>query len=45
MIYDFCVIGGGIVGLATAMQLLRAHPGASLVLVEKEAAIAKETLI
>ncbi|PHX28980.1 L-2-hydroxyglutarate oxidase [Pseudomonas amygdali] len=41
MIYDFCVIGGGIVGLATAMQLLRAHPGASLVLVEKEAAIAK----
>ncbi|WP_122218220.1 FAD-dependent oxidoreductase, partial [Pseudomonas savastanoi] len=23
MIYDFCVIGGGIVGLATAMQLLR----------------------
>ncbi|MBN4174398.1 L-2-hydroxyglutarate oxidase LhgO [Pseudomonas savastanoi pv. phaseolicola] len=32
---------GGIVGLATAMQLLKAHPGASLVLVEKEAAIAK----
>ncbi|RMU66669.1 hypothetical protein ALP26_200014 [Pseudomonas savastanoi pv. glycinea] len=31
MIYDFCVIGGGIVGLATAMQLLKAHPGASLV--------------
>ncbi|KKY51600.1 Hydroxyglutarate oxidase [Pseudomonas amygdali pv. lachrymans] len=41
MIYDFCVIGGGIVGLATAMQLLKTHPGASLVLVEKEAAIAK----
>jgi (S)-2-hydroxyglutarate dehydrogenase len=37
MVYDYCVIGGGIVGLATAMQLLDAHAGASLVLVEKEA--------
>lgn len=36
MIYDFCVIGGGIVGLSTAMQLLQAQPGASLVLLEKE---------
>jgi L-2-hydroxyglutarate oxidase len=34
--YDFCVIGGGIVGLATAMTLLQQRPGASLVLVEKE---------
>jgi len=34
--YDYCVIGGGIVGLATAMQLLATHPDASLVLVEKE---------
>ncbi|HZE49343.1 MAG TPA: L-2-hydroxyglutarate oxidase [Jatrophihabitantaceae bacterium] len=34
--YDYCVIGGGIVGLATAMRLLAAHPDASLVLVEKE---------
>lgn len=41
MIYDFCVIGGGIVGLATALQLLEIHPGASLVLIEKETAIAK----
>ncbi|MFJ2993712.1 L-2-hydroxyglutarate oxidase [Pandoraea sp. NPDC087047] len=36
MIYDYCVIGGGIVGLATAMKLLEAEPGASLVLLEKE---------
>jgi (S)-2-hydroxyglutarate dehydrogenase len=35
MIYDFCIIGGGIVGLATAMELLRKKPGCSLVLLEK----------
>lgn len=39
MLYDYCVIGGGIVGLATAMQLLAARPGASLVLIEKEDAL------
>ncbi|WP_457963607.1 L-2-hydroxyglutarate oxidase [Arthrobacter sp. D1-29] len=32
--FDFCVVGGGIVGLATAYQLLRKNPGASLVLLE-----------
>ncbi|MCD2181901.1 L-2-hydroxyglutarate oxidase [Rhizobium sp. GN54] len=36
MQYDYCVIGGGIVGLATAMRLLQRHPGASLILLEKE---------
>lgn len=36
MINDFCVIGGGIVGLATAMTLLRERPGASVVVLEKE---------
>jgi len=41
VIYDYCVIGGGIVGLATAMQLLARDPGASLVLIEKEAALAQ----
>lgn len=40
MIYDFCVIGGGIVGLATAMKLLEMRPGASLLLLEKEAEVA-----
>ncbi|HEX7361566.1 MAG TPA: L-2-hydroxyglutarate oxidase [Bryobacteraceae bacterium] len=36
MRYDYCVIGGGIVGLATAMELIRKRPGASLLLLEKE---------
>lgn len=36
MIYDFCVIGGGIVGVAAATALLQRQPGASLVLLEKE---------
>ncbi|MEU0871549.1 L-2-hydroxyglutarate oxidase [Nocardia brasiliensis] len=38
--YDFCVIGGGIVGVATAHRILRKHPGATLVLLEKGAALA-----
>ena len=29
MIYDYCIIGGGIVGLATAMALLERQPGAA----------------
>ncbi len=40
MTFDYCVIGGGIVGLATAMKILEREPGASLVLVEKEDALA-----
>ena len=39
MIYDYCVIGGGIIGLATAHKLLEIHPDASLLLVEKETAL------
>lgn len=39
--YDFAVVGGGIVGLATAKALLERHPGATLVLLEKEAALAQ----
>src|SRR5256885_1478894 len=38
--FDYCVIGGGIVGLATARQLLHTHPGASLLLLEKEPELA-----
>lgn len=38
---DFCVIGGGIVGLATALRLLERCPGAGLVLLEKEGALAR----
>ncbi|HYX97810.1 MAG TPA: L-2-hydroxyglutarate oxidase [Geodermatophilus sp.] len=38
---DHCVIGGGIVGLATAMALLERRPGAGLVLLEKEPRLAR----
>ncbi len=41
MIFDYCIIGGGIVGLATAMRLLEDRPGSSLVLLEKEDALGK----
>jgi len=40
MRYDFCVVGGGIVGLATAREILQRRAGASLVLLEKEADLA-----
>jgi (S)-2-hydroxyglutarate dehydrogenase len=40
MTYDCAIIGGGIVGLATAMTLLRERPGAKVVLLEKESDIA-----
>ncbi len=38
--YDVAVIGGGIIGLATAMTLARKHPGRSIVVLEKEGEIA-----
>lgn len=38
--YDFCVIGGGIVGVATAHQILTRHPDANLVLLEKASELA-----
>ncbi|WP_210215458.1 L-2-hydroxyglutarate oxidase [Pseudoxanthobacter soli] len=34
--HDFIVIGGGIVGLATARELLATHPGAAVAVLEKE---------
>jgi L-2-hydroxyglutarate oxidase len=34
--FDFAVIGGGIVGLSTARALLEHHPGARLLVLEKE---------
>jgi L-2-hydroxyglutarate oxidase len=39
MTYDFCIIGGGIVGLATAMRIIERQPDASLVLLEKESSL------
>jgi len=38
--FDVAVVGGGIVGLATAQALLREHPGLRLVILEKEARLA-----
>jgi L-2-hydroxyglutarate oxidase len=41
MTFDYCVIGGGIVGLATAMALLEARPGSNIVILEKEQGLAR----
>ena len=41
MIFDYCIIGGGIVGLATAMRLLEDRPDSSLILIEKEDRLGK----
>ena len=40
MIYDFAIIGAGIVGLATAREILRARPHSSILVLEKENAVA-----
>ena len=34
--YDFIIIGGGIIGMSTAMQLIRTYPNRKMLLVEKE---------
>ncbi|WP_043498489.1 L-2-hydroxyglutarate oxidase [Georgenia sp. SUBG003] len=39
--YDYLVVGGGIVGLSTAMHLERARPGCSVLVLEKENALAQ----
>jgi L-2-hydroxyglutarate oxidase len=38
--YDVAIVGGGIVGLATALRLLQRRPGLRLAVVEKEQAVA-----
>ncbi|MDZ4666994.1 MAG: L-2-hydroxyglutarate oxidase [bacterium] len=40
MKYQYTIIGGGIVGLATAYQMLKKQPGLKLALLEKENAVA-----
>jgi len=40
MRYDTVIIGGGIVGLATALNLLEKRPGIRLLLIEKESSVA-----
>ncbi|ORX49785.1 FAD dependent oxidoreductase [Hesseltinella vesiculosa] len=37
--YDMCVVGGGIVGLATARELIRRFPGMTVCVLEKEAEV------
>lgn len=39
--HDFAIVGGGIVGLATGVALAARFPGASILLLEKEAAWAR----
>jgi (S)-2-hydroxyglutarate dehydrogenase len=40
MTYDFAIIGAGIVGLAAAREILRARPCCSIIILEKERAVA-----
>src|SRR5688572_24624983 len=39
--YDYAIVGGGIVGLATAREILRRRSGTRLVVLEKEPSIAR----
>jgi L-2-hydroxyglutarate oxidase len=41
MIYDYVIIGGGIVGVSTAWQLQQRHPDQSVLLIEKESQFAQ----
>jgi len=38
--YDVAIVGGGIVGLATAWQLVQRYPASSIILIEKEPRLA-----
>ena len=42
--YDLAIVGGGIVGLATARELALRYPGMKLVLLEKERSLGKISL-
>ena len=41
MIYDYCIVGGGIVGLATALALQERRPDCQILLLEKERSAAR----
>lgn len=41
MIYDYIIIGGGIVGVSTAWQLQQRHPEKTVLLLEKESVYSK----
>lgn len=38
--YDYCIVGGGIVGLATALKIVKSEPDARILLLEKEGSLA-----
>ena len=38
--YDICIIGAGLVGLGVARAISLSHPGASVVVVDKEPGVA-----
>jgi L-2-hydroxyglutarate oxidase len=40
-VYDYLIVGGGIIGLSTAWQLQQRKPASSILLIEKENAFAK----
>lgn len=40
-VHDHVVVGGGIVGLSTALHLLRSRPGADVVVLDKEAGVGR----
>ncbi len=39
--YDLTIIGAGIVGLATALKIIEAHPATKLLIIEKESQVAR----
>lgn len=41
MLYDYAIVGGGIVGLATALAILDSRKSAGIVLIEKEKEVAQ----
>ena len=41
MTYDVVIVGGGIVGLATGMKILKSRPDLKLAILEKESQLAK----
>jgi L-2-hydroxyglutarate oxidase LhgO len=42
-VYDITIVGGGIIGMATAMKLSERYPSLKLAVVEKENALGKST--
>ena len=40
-LFDYVVLGGGIVGVSTALSLIKAHPNKTILLVEKERSFAQ----